>query len=309
MNRLPYSQCLRRNRQRAEKLALFCGEGKSTALHTSLSLENFCLQFYPSFAEEVLSTYRAIISNDESLLDHILVRVSNSSTETAKLRLLLLAMLQCAILLGSSKCAKFLLRKVQSLEASAISKSDFPGDLLRLTVTLVLQSTTSESEHQSLQKASAAKLCGHNNSYFDILKLLLVHAQDLAPVSSFKISDAIVCRDIDNKTLLHLAVIAGSPEVTDLLLSYCAIQAANADNSVLSSSLQPVLNELLRVAIRSNRLEIVQLLLKYIANINYAEPSGKSFLYIASRFGREDMVRILLTTTFHSEIGIDVAEE
>ena len=306
-NHLTHSQYLRKNRQSAEKLSFFCAERKSTSLHTSLYLENFCLQFYPSF-DEVRSTYHAIITNNESLLDHILVRVSNSSTETAKSVLLLLAMLQCAILVGSSKCVGILLRKVQSLEASANTESDLLR-LFKLTITLVLQSTTTESEHQNLQKASPAKSSGHDNSYFDVLKLFLVHGQDQTPISSFKISDAIICRDLDQNTLLHTAVLAGSPLLTDLLLSYCARQATDADNSILSSSLQLVVNELLSLAIRSNRLKAVQLLLKYITNINNAEPSGESFLYIASRFGREDMVRILLTTTSYSEIDIDVVEK
>ena len=307
-DRLTYSQYLRKDRQSAEKLSFFCAKSKSTSLHTSLYLENFCLQFYPSF-DDVRSTYRAITTNNESLLDHILLRVSNSSTETAKLVLLLLAMLQCAILLSSSKCVEILLKKVQSLEASATTGSDFSRYLFKLTITLVLQSTTTESEHQGLQKASSAKPSGHDNSYFDVLKLFLVHAQDRAPISPFKISDAIICRDLDQNTLLHTAVIAGSPLLLDLLLSYCATQAADADDSILSSSLPPIVNELLSLAIRSNRLKAVQLLLKYITNINNAEPSGESFLYIASRFGREDMVRILLTTTSYSEIDIDVVEK
>ena len=233
VNHLPYSQYLRKNRQRAERLSLFCGEGKSTS---------------------------------------------------------------------------FLLRKVQSLEASAFSKSNFPRDLLRLLIILVLQSTTSESEHQNSQKTSPTKPSGHDNSYFEILKSFLVRAQDLAPKSSFTILDAIICRDIDNNTLLHLAVIAGSPSVTDLLLSYCVTESTDANNSVLSSSLQRVIHELLPLAIRSNWLKIVQLLLKYTANINYAEPSGASFLYIASRFSHEEVVRMLLTTKFDSEIDIEVSE-
>ena len=308
MNSLPYSQYLQNNIQRAERLSFFCAKSKSTSLHTSVLLENACLQIYPSF-DEVQSTYRAIITNNESLLDQILVRVSSDSTENAKLLLLLSAMLQCAMLHGSSKSVKVLLRKVQSLEASAISKSDFPRDLLRLTITLVLQSTTSESELQSLQEASPTMPSSHDNSYFDILKLFLVDAQDLAPILSFNVLDAIFCRDIDNDTLLHLAVIAGSPSVTDLLLNYCATQPADAGNSILSSILQSVLNELLPLAIRSNKLKVVQLLLNHIANINYVEPSGESCLYIASRFGREDMVSTLLTTSSHSEIDIDMAEK
>ena len=302
VNLLLYPQYLRRYRQKEERLSTFYAESRRSSLHTSLSLESFCLQFYPPVDE----VYRAIASNNESLLSQTLVRVSNRSTGTTKLGSLVFAMLRCAILLGSSNCINILLMKAQSLEGAARSQSESLVDLFRLVVTLVLHSTTSETEHQQADSTKSSEL---DNKYFDILKIFLEYGQDQAPLSFFKAFDAIICRDIDNDTPLHLAVVAGSSEVTDILLCHCATQAAYNDNSILSSRLQSVLEELLPLAIRSDRPKGFQLLLEHIASINYvADPSRESVLYIASKFGSEDMVRMLLTTAFHPEIDTEVSE-
>ncbi|KAL8673148.1 MAG: hypothetical protein Q9168_002412 [Polycauliona sp. 1 TL-2023] len=109
-----------------------------------------------------------------------------------------------------------------------------------------------------------------------------------------KSSDTVLFRNSEGNTPLHLAVIAGTlAHVQSLLRTYHQLAAKPNDNEA-DQKLQTVLSELLPLAVRSRKPDIVTLLLHSGADANHKTSSGETALYLAAQYGYDEIISILL---------------
>lgn len=106
--------------------------------------------------------------------------------------------------------------------------------------------------------------------------------------------DTVLLRDGEGNTPLHLAVIAGTAASARSLLKVYSQSMANLDDIAVDGKLQSILVDLLPLAVRSQKQDVVRLLLQYGVNVNHKSSSGETALYVASQYGFDDIVRTLL---------------
>ncbi|KAK6506423.1 Glycerophosphocholine phosphodiesterase [Arthrobotrys conoides] len=113
----------------------------------------------------------------------------------------------------------------------------------------------------------------------------------------------------DNEGLapLHLAVIGQHPKTTKILLDAerlegDPIEIIEARKSVSKSS------AVLCLATRNNAPKLVELLVKAGVDVNFADESGESALFIAAKLGHLECARILLTEPETQKVDIEFAE-
>ncbi|KAL8715009.1 MAG: hypothetical protein Q9220_000966 [cf. Caloplaca sp. 1 TL-2023] len=109
-----------------------------------------------------------------------------------------------------------------------------------------------------------------------------------------KSPDTILLRDQAGNTPLHLAVVAGDAAGTGLLLGTYLRSKKDSRKLVAEVEFQSILGELLILAVRSQKQDIVRLLLQHGVDVNHRTSSGETALYLASQYGSEEIVRMLL---------------
>ncbi|KAL8997511.1 MAG: hypothetical protein Q9169_003206 [Polycauliona sp. 2 TL-2023] len=109
-----------------------------------------------------------------------------------------------------------------------------------------------------------------------------------------KSPDAVLLRNGKGNTPLHLAVIASTAASLQSLLETCHQSTAKTDAAGAEDKLETVLSELLPLAVRARKQDVVTLLLRYGVDANYKTSSGETALYIASRHGYDEIVSALL---------------
>ena len=162
--------------------------------------------------------------------------------------------------------------------------------------------TMTTLDGRSLLHEAAA--CGDISLCSLYLKIVRARSQGGAKATC----DALVVRDHCNATPLHLAVIAGSPQVTDLFLSNIEEAQIRDHEIVPAGEIQCLLGELLHIAVASNNLPLVQLLLQHDARPNARGANGQSALFLASQRGYGKIVQFFLDATYTSRQLIDLPE-
>ncbi|KAI9894892.1 MAG: Glycerophosphocholine phosphodiesterase [Vezdaea aestivalis] len=100
-------------------------------------------------------------------------------------------------------------------------------------------------------------------------------------------------QDNEGWTPLHIAVIAGHPLTTEVLLKDGTLITANTMRHDLAQRL-PKSGVLLLLAVKANYIAIVQLLVDDGADIFYQDSDGESALHVAARFGHSACAAIIL---------------
>lgn len=122
-----------------------------------------------------------------------------------------------------------------------------------------------------------------------------------------KSPDKVLLRDREGNTPLHLAVIAGTAASTRSLLEIYSHSKAEPDDNRADDKLQSVLVELLPLAVRSRKQDIVRLLLQHGFDINHRTSSGETALYVASHYGYHEIVDTLLDAE-STETAVEIYE-
>ncbi|KAL9038736.1 MAG: hypothetical protein Q9214_005163 [Letrouitia sp. 1 TL-2023] len=122
-----------------------------------------------------------------------------------------------------------------------------------------------------------------------------------------KYPDIVLLRDREGNTPLHLAVIAGTSASTRSLLEIYSRSKAEPDDNGVDDKLQSILVELLPLAVRSRKQDVVRLLLQHGANINHRTSSGETALYVASQYGYDEIVSTLLDAK-SAKIAVEIYE-
>ena len=106
----------------------------------------------------------------------------------------------------------------------------------------------------------------------------------------FTASHAILTKDIEERTPLDLAVIGNYPRVVSALLEVCCKELVVTEDR----EMQNALGRALLIAVRSNFIEIVEILLMYLTSINFGVTNGETALFIAAKYGHESCLKVLL---------------
>ena len=106
--------------------------------------------------------------------------------------------------------------------------------------------------------------------------------------------DATSWQDVDGFTPLHLSVMGGHPVTTRILVE----AGGHKGNKTCKSPFQgyhPQSGEILALAVKSNFVAIVKLLVGAGVNIDYQDDQGETALHISARFGHTECASILLS--------------
>ncbi|KAL8911754.1 MAG: hypothetical protein Q9171_003146 [Xanthocarpia ochracea] len=109
-----------------------------------------------------------------------------------------------------------------------------------------------------------------------------------------KSPDTVLLRDGQGNTPLHFAVISGTAASTRYLVELYIQSKTETSGDGVDGKLQSVLVELLPLAVRSQKQDVVRLLLQYGVDVNHRTDSGETALYVASQYGYNDIVSTLL---------------
>ena len=228
---------------------------------------------------------------------------------------------------ASQRCLTMLMERIQSLDWNEIDSDhilqelrlfaahlrqvfahvsmqpqDRNGLIEKLDCQLLPIITMTTLDGRSFLHEAAA--CGELGLCSLYLKIVRARSQGGAKATC----DALIIRDHCNVTPIHLAVVAGSLQVTDLFLSNIKEAQIRDHEIVPAGEIQCLLDELLHIAVASNNLPLVQLLLQHNARPNSRGTNGQSALFLASQRGFEEIVQSFLDATHTSRQLIDLPE-
>ena len=141
------------------------------------------------------------------------------------------------------------------------------------------------------------------SGHLEATQLLLQFMANCNPVSASK---AALMEDIEGQTALSLAVVNGYIQVISALLqSYKGIVAMSEHSSGNEVKLP---GSTLLAAIRSGFVDGVALLLKNNLDLKFQDEDGQTPLFIATRFGFVDCVKLLLHASHNQNMTLDTPE-
>jgi glycerophosphodiester phosphodiesterase len=294
--------------------------GRSSSTHRSMRLDHFCAQFHSSF-NSPNAAYHAIREDDASALDQLLQdQASEARAPSSSFQPLLLILLQCLILCESKTCIDKLLLRVRSLREDKFNIQDC---LHLLVIKIGLEKTlTGPQGQQSLlqepmdpinsdevslpllnhvldrlrhnqqpslyEKDLFGRLPLHYAAQYGLVEacqVFLEYMQEWGLVHVPTAFGAILLQDSEGYPPLHLAVIGGHTAVTETLLDFHN-RNNSTDKMADVRNLNTILGNLLAIALKSDFVEIVQLLVATDVNIDHQGTYGETALYIAARSGR-----------------------
>jgi glycerophosphodiester phosphodiesterase len=297
---------------------------QSNKTHRLLALVNFCTRFYPTLSCS-LAFYEAIAKDDAFELDHIL-QATEGQESGGDFQPLVLALLRCSVGCGSRLCIEKLLFRAESLK-----DDNFPNNFLHSLIIrtgresapnvqqgpqqhlrgsyihndeellpllgYILERLRPSQRDILLERDSFGRLPLHYAAEYGLVgacQAILKSMHDWGLSSASFPHNPTLLPDSENHTPLHLAVIGGHSAAAKTLFEFYNMSSENYRIANDSGDLGKIFGDLLAVALKSDFLEIVQVLVGSNMAINHRGKYGETALHIAVRSGREDYVRLLL---------------
>ncbi|KAB2575044.1 Glycerophosphodiester phosphodiesterase GDE1 [Lasiodiplodia theobromae] len=113
-------------------------------------------------------------------------------------------------------------------------------------------------------------------------------------------------QDLDGYAPLHLSVIGGHPLTTKTLLDSERWQDPDEKISIRKSVSKS--GAVLSLAVKSNFVQIVKLLVDAGVDINYQDEQGETALHVAARYGHTECAKALITGTPDQKANVELAE-
>lgn len=120
-------------------------------------------------------------------------------------------------------------------------------------------------------------------------------------------ADVALMQDRSGYTPLHRAVIGGHLAVTQSLLEVFGAMTS-VDQSRRNPNLHSLLGSLLTIAVRSNFIQLVRLLITHGVDVNHRDVDGESALFSAARNGSEYLTKALLESSNGQKIDMNTSE-
>jgi glycerophosphodiester phosphodiesterase len=160
-----------------------------------------------------------------------------------------------------------------------------------------------------MARDSAGRTPLHFAAEFGARALCEVIVEHLQSWKLFDVSQGIdgpIWQDEEGWAPLHLSVIGGHPRTTQYLLDTERAKAAGTTASVRRSS--PKSSAVLALAVKSNFIEVVRILVSAGIDINYQDDQGETALHVAARLGHDDCARLLLSGSDTQVADTELAE-
>lgn len=281
--------------------------------------EGFCARVYPILSS-FSPLYEAITRDDASELDHQLNTTENTKS-ISDFQGLVPALLKCSVEFGSRLCIEKLLAR-----AGSLNDVNFPGYFLHNLIistgrdsipslqrgqqqrlreldaqrdgqlpllSYILEKLRPDQRDILQERDSFGRLPLHYAAEYGLAEacqaiLKSMHDWGLSSASSH--CNPVLLPDWESRSPLHLAVIGGHISAARTLFEFC--NTSTGDHKMVDSDLDGI-SDLLAISLRSDFLEIVQILVGRM-NVNYRGKHGETALHIAARLGREDYVTMLV---------------
>ncbi len=114
-------------------------------------------------------------------------------------------------------------------------------------------------------------------------------------------------QDSEGWAPLHLSVVGGHPLTTQALLDAENWQGSIESKATLRHN-QPKSSAVLAMAVKSDFLDIVRLLIEAEVDINYQDQQGETALHVAARYGHDTCAKLLLEGSQLQKANTELAE-
>ena len=142
--------------------------------------------------------------------------------------------------------------------------------------------------------------------FFAVSKILVTYMQKWGKFKGSDGIDAPYWPDVDGYAPLHLSVIGGHPLTTKALLEADGLDPL-ARRLALRKSLTRS-GEVLALAVKSNFLAIVKMIVEAGFDVDYQDDQGETALHVAARFGNAKCAEILLQGDGNTKASTEVME-